>query len=165
MHTDLIDGHRIVFVDDGQRVPAEQLFQSVVDVTAAVCIVNVICGEQDLGDCVVILGKQLVVGIHQLALTHCGSSLLTGHIRGTTGKPQLAHAHADSAGGDQNDLASGIFHITEHLAQKLHTTDIQPSAAVGEGGGTDLYNDSHRYSLSFLKLPVIVQQFPPGINP
>ena len=106
-------------------------------------MVHILAGEQDLGHGVVILEEQPVVGVHQLALAHGGGGLLGGHVGGLAGQVQLAHAHADGAGGDQNHLMAGVFQVGEHLDQLLHVADVQPPGGVGQGGGAHLYNDSH----------------------
>ena len=58
-----------------------------------------------------IFRKQLVIAVHQLALAHCGSRLLCGHIRRAARQVKLTHAHADGAGGNQHQLVPGIFDV------------------------------------------------------
>lgn len=92
----------------------------------------------------VVLVEQLVIGVHQLALAHGGGRLLRGHILRSSRQVQLAHAHADGAGGDENDLVPGVFQVAQDLAQALHPLDIQPSGGVGQSRGADFYRDTHR---------------------
>ena len=91
----------------------------------------------------VVLREKLVIGVHELALAHGGGSLLAGHILGPAFQRELAHAHTDGAGGDQSHLMACIFQITEHLAQLLHLTNVQPSGGMCNGGGAHFYYDSH----------------------
>ena len=72
-----------------------------------------------------------------------GSRLLTGHVRRTAREIQLPHAHADGAGGHQNDLMPRIFQIAQHPAQPLHPLDVQPPRGVRQRGGPHFYNDTH----------------------
>ena len=74
MDADLINGHSVVFVDDGQCIPTQQLFQSVMDMAAAILVMHIVGSQQDLGNSVVVLREQLIVCIHQFALTHSRSS-------------------------------------------------------------------------------------------
>ena len=100
-------------------------------------------GQQDLGHGVVILGEQLVVGVHQLALAHGGGGLLTGHVGGLAGQVQLAHAHADGAGGHQDHLVSGVLQVGQDLHQILHVADIHMAGSMGQSGSTNFNNDAH----------------------
>ena len=98
---------------------------------------------EDLGHGVVILGEELVVGVHELALAHGGGGLLGGHVGGTAGQVQLAHPHADGAGGHQDQLVPGIFQVGQHLDQLLHMADVHHAGGMGEGGSADFYDDTH----------------------
>ena len=73
-------------------------------------------GDEQLGHRVVILGEQLVVSIHQLALAHGGGGLLGGNVLGPLRQVQLAEAHGDGTGGHQNDLMPGILQVAHDLA-------------------------------------------------
>ena len=142
----LLVRHDVVLVDDGQNAQLQQAEDGVAHIAAALLAVDILAGEQHLGHGVVVLVEQLVVGIHQLALAHGGGGLLGGHILGPPGQVQLAHAHADGAGGHQNDLMSRVFQVAEHLAQPLHPLDVQAPCGVGQRGGAHLYNDTHTIS-------------------
>ena len=106
-------------------------------------MVDVLPSEEDLGHSVVVLGEQPVVGVHQLALSHGGGRLLAGHVSGPAGQIQLAHPHADGAGGHQDDLVSCILQVGEHLDQLLHMADVQPPRGMRQSGGAHLDHDLH----------------------
>ena len=57
----------------------------------------------------IVFGEQLVIHIHQLALSHRRRRLLGWHIVGPLPEVQLAEAHGDSAGGHQNLSLIHIF--------------------------------------------------------
>ena len=103
---------------------------------------DVLTGQQQLRHGVVILGEELVVDIHQLALAD-GGGLLARHIRRSAGQVELADAHADGAGGDENDLVARIFQIAEHLAELFHPLNIQSPRGMRQRGGSYLDRDSH----------------------
>ena len=98
---------------------------------------------QQLRHGVVILGEELVVDIHQLALADGGGRLLARHIRRAAGQVELADAHADGAGGDENDLVARVFQIAEHLAELFHPLNIQSPRGMRQRGGSYLDRDSH----------------------
>ena len=106
-------------------------------------MLHIVAGEQDLGHGVVVLGKQPVVGIHQLALAHSGGGLLGGHVGGAAGQVQLAHPHADGAGGDKDHLIPCVFQVRECFYQLLHMADVHPSGGVGQRRCTHFDNNSH----------------------
>ena len=125
--------------------------EGVLEVFLPILVLQVLAGEQDQGHHMAVLGEELVIGVHQFTLAHGGGSLLARHITGPAGQGQLAHPHTDGPGGDQNDLMTGIFQVTEHLAQLFHLADIQPAGGIGQGGGAHFDDNSHgclRSSLS-----------------
>ena len=108
-------------------------------------------GDEELADDVVILGEELVVNIHQLALADRGGRLLARHILGALGQVELAEAHGNGAGGNENDLVARVLQVAERFAQPLHPLNVQPSCGVGERGGAHLDNDTHKKG-SFLSV-------------
>ena len=76
------------------------------------------------GDCFVIdNGEELVVYLHQLALTDSRHSLLCLGRFGDRAESDLCHACADSARRDENYLNARVLHIREDLdAYSLYRT-------------------------------------------
>lgn len=70
-------------------------------------------GDEELADDVVILGEELVVNVHQLALADRGGRLLARHILGALGQVKLAEAHGNGAGGNENDLVARVLQVAE----------------------------------------------------
>ena len=141
---DLVGGHSVVFVDDGQGPQLQQPVQRGLKVDPPVSMLHVHAGEQDLRNGVIVGIEEPVVGIHQLTLTHCGTGLLAGGVLWTLRQRQLAHAHANGTGRYQNDLVALIFQIAQHLDQLLRMADVQPSGAVCQSRGAYLHNDAHK---------------------
>ena len=104
---------------------------------------QIVCGQQDLRNRVIVFGEKLVIRVHQLALTHRSRCLLACHVTRTSGKTQLAHAHADRTGRDENDLVSRVFEVGKDLAKLLNSLDIEPARGVCQRGSADLDNDFH----------------------
>ena len=143
---DLSCGNRVVFVDDRNGAQLQQALERRFHVVAAHFVLDVRRREQHLRHGVVVFGKQLVVGVHQLALAHGRGGLLGGHVRGARPELQLAHAHADGARGNQHDLVPGILQVRQCFAQCFHQADVQTSGFVGKRGSAHLYDDSHQKS-------------------
>ena len=106
-------------------------------------LLHVAARQQNLGHSMVILRKQLVIGVHELALAHGGGSLLGRDVLRAAGQAQLAHAHADGAGGHKDDLMPRIFQVAKDFAQRLHPADIQPPGWIGQRGGSHLHHNTH----------------------
>ena len=99
-HGDLLRGNRVILVDDGQGSQLQQAVQGVVEVLLpAAAVGNVRRGDQKLGHRMIVFSKQLVIHIHQLALSHRRRRLFGWHIVGPLPEVQLAETHGDSAGG------------------------------------------------------------------
>ena len=96
-------------------------------------IPQVFAGQEDLRRGVVIGGKELVVDIHELALSDGCRGLLSRHVCGALPQVEFAHSHADGTGGNQDDFMPGIFDIAEHLAQRFDMPDIQAPRSMGQG--------------------------------
>ena len=140
---DLLGGHGVIFVDDGQDAQFQQTVQGVAEIEVTDFVCDVLPGDQQLGHGVVVLAEELIISIHQFALAHGGGGLLGGDVGGTLAQAQLAHAHADGAGGHQDHLMTRILDVADDLAQLLHQPDVQMSGRVGQGAGADLDDDAH----------------------
>ena len=121
---DLIGGDGVVLIDDRQRPQLQKPVQGVGEVEAPGIAGSIVAGDQQLRHRVVVLAEQLVIYIHQLALPHSGGGLFGRDVFWLFPQSQLPHAHADGAGGNQDQLMSGIFDVAHDLAQLLHPADI-----------------------------------------
>ena len=140
---ELCDGNRVVLVDDRNRIQLQQALDRVPEILVPDWVGDIVRRQQDLCDGVAVFGEQLVVGIHQLTLTDCGGSLLGRYICRPLSEAELAHAHADRAGGDEDHLISGILEVAEHLAERFHLADVQPAGWMRDGGGADFNDNAH----------------------
>ena len=75
---ELLGGHGVVFVDDGQHLPLEQSEQGVAGVKEALAALQVVVGQEDLGHLKPEVGEGLFIGQHQGALAQGGHRLLLG---------------------------------------------------------------------------------------
>ena len=140
---DLVGGNGVVFVDDRQRAQLQQAKNGVPHITAALLVLYILAGEQHLCHCVVVLVEQLVIGVHQLALADCGGGLLGRRVLRPLAQVELAKAHCNGTGGDEDDLVSHVLEVAQNLAEALHALNIQPPGGVRQRRGADLDNDSH----------------------
>ena len=100
-------------------------------------------GDQKLRDSVIIFGKELVIQIHELALTNGSGRLLGRRVLRSLTQIELREAHRDGAGGDEDDLMPGVFQIGEDLAQLLDALDVQPPGRMRQSRCADFYYDFH----------------------
>ncbi len=112
-------------------------------------VLHVLAGNQNLCDGVVILRKKLIVGIHQLALSHGRRRLLGRDILRPGLQRELADAHADRAGRDEDHFMPRVFQVAQDLAKPLDLAYIQKSICVGKRGRAHLHDDSHKYRSPF----------------
>ena len=147
---DLIGGHGVIFIDDRQCPQFQQAVQGVAEILVALLGANILAGDQQLGHGVVVFTEELVVGVHQLALTHGGSSLFGGDILGPLQKAQFADTHTDGTGRNQNHLMTGVFDVGDGFAKLFHQPDIQVAGGMGQGGSADFDDNAHS-SHSFVR--------------
>ena len=142
----LLRRHGVVLVDDGHGAQLQQAFQGVGEIAVALRGAGVVPGDEQLGHRVVIFPEQLVVNIHQLALSHRRRRLLGGDVLRTGFQAQFGDPHADGAGGDQDHLMRCVAHVADGLAQRLHAANIQMPRRVRQGRGADFDDAPHTAS-------------------
>ena len=157
---DLIGGYGVVFVDDGQSAQLQKTAEGIGEVLLALVVGDVVSGDQQLGYGMVVLAEQLVIDVHQLALAYGGGCLLGGNVSGPLPESQLADAHADGAGGDQDQLMPRVFDITHDPAEGLHPPDVQMPGGMGQSGGPDFDNNAHGYASRCVRICSIILFWP-----
>lgn len=96
------DRDRIVFVDDREDAGfLEEAVEGVEKISGAGFRLDVLGGEEDLGDEDVEIGKQGAVGAHQAGLADCGAGLAGGDVAGVFGQAHGGNARTNGAGGDE----------------------------------------------------------------
>ena len=139
----LLGGHGVVFIDDGQGPQVQQPVQGVAEIPVALFAGHILPGNQQLGHGMVVIPEELIINVHQLTLAHGSSGLLPGDIPGALAQAQLPHPHADGPGGYQNHLMPRIFNVADHLTQGGNPADIQVPCGMGQGACTDFYHNTH----------------------
>ena len=151
----LVGRHRVVLVDDGNNAHQEQLVNGVVDVSALGFGLDRVSGQQNLRHGMVVFAENLVIHIHQLALSDGGERLLLFDFGGALAQSGFAHADADGAGGYQHDVLAAVLQIRQHLAKRFNAAVVDLSVVIGEGGGAHL-NDgfliAHKYTCLCIKI-------------
>ena len=140
---DLISGNCVVLIDDGQCTQLQKAGQGVLEVHPTLSVLHVHAGEQDLRHSVIVGIEQPVIGVHQLTLSHSGTGLFGGGVLWAGRQRKLAYAHADGAGGHQNDLVAFVFQVAQNLDQLFGVADVQPSGGVCQSRSAYFHNDAH----------------------
>ncbi len=116
VYADLVGDHGVVFVDDGDGLELKQTQEGIAHVLPPPLVPHVGPGQQHLGHRMVVLGEQLVVDVHQFALSYRRGGLFGGHVGGTARQLELAHPHADGPRGHQDDFMPRVFQIGQGFA-------------------------------------------------
>ena len=143
----LVEADRVVLIDNWQCAQLQQRVEGALEVGTGYRVVHVCPGEQNLRHGAAVLREELVVEMHQLALSHGGRGLLDRQLGGPLAHAQLHRAHADGARGDEDDLVPGAADIREYPRQMVHIPEVQTAGAVRQGRGTDLDHDSFAHNL------------------
>ena len=107
-------------------------------------VLDVVAGDEDLRDDMVEIAEQFVIDIHEFALADRGCRLLAGDVVRLLGERELADAHADGAGGDEDDVVPGVFEVRQHPAKFRDSPDVQIPGAVCQCRGPDFDYDAQR---------------------
>ncbi len=105
---DLGRGHRVVLVDDRQCPQGQQRFQRGPRIQIALPLLAVLQRQQHLRHGDTMLAQQLLVGMGQADLPDGRRGLALIQPQRPRGKPQLASAQRNGAGGHQDDLLSAL---------------------------------------------------------
>ena len=141
----LVDGYGVVLINYRDDPHFHQGLKGVDHVLFAVVMLHHVPGQKNLGHGAVVFPEQLVIDKHQLALAYRRHRLLFPSLLRPLLQTQLSYSHADGAGADQDHLPAGILQIAQHLAQVVDSADIQPSAVIGQSGGSHLDYNSLRF--------------------
>ena len=111
-------------------------------------VLHIVSRDKKLRYHVIVLGKLLIIYVHQFALADCCCRLLGRNIGRALLERQFADAHADCAGRNQNYFVACIFQVTQHAAQLFHSANIYMTGLMCQGRSADLYDDTHNCSTS-----------------
>ena len=105
-------------------------------------MLEVVVCQEHLRDVQIVLREELAVTGHQAALSKRGAGLQLGQLSGALFVTERAHARADRAGGDQNELAPRLSLRGDLRDQLLHLRRVDLLAGIGEDPGAKLDDDS-----------------------
>src|SRR5690606_114292 len=119
-------GHGVVFVDDRDDAERERPRQGAVRVAVVVAADEVLGGEEHLAHAPAVLGEGLGVPRHEDALAHRGGRLRGGEVLRPHGQTERRDAGGDGAGGDEDDLLTGVAPVGEHLDERVQAREVEP---------------------------------------
>ena len=129
---DLGGGDGVVFIDDGNDPHFQQGVEGVGQVLRPDGIVHVVPRQQDLPHRAGVFGKELIVDVHDVALSHGCRCLLVAELRGPRPHLQLGHPHGNGAGGYQDHLVSHAVQIGQHPGHPLDALKVQNTGRMGQ---------------------------------
>ena len=140
-------GDGVIFVDDGDGTQLQQPLKRVLQVAAALLMVEILPCQQHLGHGMIVLAEQPVIGVHQLTLAHSGRRLL-GRDVGRLFDLQLADTQPGRRRGYHDQLVTGVLNIAPHLDKILSMADVEQPAGVCQRACAYFNDDTHKSSLS-----------------
>src|SRR5690606_4731554 len=132
----------VVFVDDRHGAVGEELFQAGLDAEVALATAEVLMGEQYLRDGEAVRGEALLPGLHEQGLADGGAGLFFGEVGGFALEAEAAHAEADRAGGDDDDLDAVAAERGDAGGEGGDPFRIQLPDTGGEHAGAELDDDA-----------------------
>ncbi len=112
---DLVGGHGVVLVDDGQDAQVQQTLDLTVRVLVLRVTHEVLGGHQNLAHGDAVAGEVVGVARDQQSLPHGGRSLLGGEILGALGQTQRGQAGGDRTRGDEDDVRAASLRTAESI--------------------------------------------------
>ncbi len=144
---DLGGGYRVVLIHHRDAPQLQQGLKGILQVLGPAGVVHILVGEEDLGHRGPVLPEEFVIDVHEFTLAYCGHGLLHPQGSGPLAQAQLAHTHADSPRGHQNDLVSLAVEVGQHHSQPVNGSEIHTAIVPGQGRGAHL--DHHAQRLFF----------------
>ena len=137
-------GDGVVLVDDRHDPMGEQTLERRREVGVADAMLEVVLGEQDLGDRASQLAEQVVVQRHQRALAGSGTRLALDDAGWTPLEAESLSPEPDRARAHQQDLLATVRQLADLLHQRADATERHVAVAMGDDAGTDLHHDAAR---------------------
>ena len=141
-----LSGNRVILVDNRHHPQFQKPVQRIGEIGMPNFACQIVCRNQQLGNGMVILAEQLVIDVHQFALSHSRRGLLGGNVLGAASQAQLSNAHANGSGGNQDQFVPGVANIAHGFTERFHPPDIQLARSIGQCGCTDFDNNAHSYA-------------------
>ena len=129
---DLVRGHRVVLVDDGQDPEFEQPAQGALGVAVVRAAHQVIGAQQHLAGADPVPGERGGVPGDQQALSHARGGLLGGQVTGPARQPQRGQPGRDGPRRDQDDLAAAAGPGGERVGQGRDPVLVDPAPRGGQ---------------------------------
>jgi hypothetical protein len=142
---DLLDGDRVVLVDDRDHAEAQQRQQRAARVQVALAVAKVVGGQEDLRDRDLRPGERRLPRAHQPALPHRGRGLLELGA-GPRRQRQALAPRQDRARGDDDDLpalGASRGHVRRQAAQRR---GVETAASGRQDSGAQFDDDALRHS-------------------
>ena len=121
---------------------AHQLHKGVTRIGITVAVNRLRLRNQHLRHNLPIVGKKLLICVHQNALTNSSSSLLAGNRRRLAGQAHAVNAHSHSAARNKNHLLALILQIADFSRQTVNLTEVALAVGIGNRARANLNNNA-----------------------
>ena len=137
---DLVDGHRVVLIDDRDDAPIHQCEEGIADVQKALAVGDVAHREKNLADEEAVFSEGVGIDAHQPPLTDRGGRLLLRNALQFSLDAHPVFPGGDRSGADQNDLESPFAKGCDVGHQLLDDVEFE-AVLTRQDGAADLDED------------------------
>jgi hypothetical protein len=138
----LLHGHGVVLVDDGNDAPVQQVHERVAGVQEAAAAPQVIAGEQDLSADHALGGESVLILAHEAALTDGGQRLLAGNALDRASAACDGSAACGHSAGTHEAYAMTGRGKAGQLFHEIIENGKMQALLRGEHGTANLHDDS-----------------------
>ena len=139
---DLGGADGVVLIDDGDGAVADELAQGLLHAEVAGAQPEIIMCEEHLGDGEAVRGEAGLPRLHEQRLADGGAGLFFGNLLRFLGEAEPAHAEADGAGGDHDDLGAAGAERGDIRADGGDARGVELADAGGENAGAEFDDDA-----------------------
>ena len=139
---DFFIAYGVIFVYNRDYTHLEKRIECIDQIFLFFFFFNIICIEQDLGNCLVIVTEELVIQIHQTTLSNCSSSLFHTHTVWFSSHVQFISSDCDRSGGNEYNFISHVLDIRKYTDKTVCCTKIALSGVIGKCRCSNFYYDS-----------------------
>ena len=135
---EVVQGDRIVFIDNGNDAHFQQFHKRVARIDVVVPVPHFHPRQEHLGHRDAIFGKSLLVGMHQDSLPHGGDGLLARDGPGFFRQAQAIDAHGLRPAGHKDNFLAPVVEVAQLPRQMVDAGKIPAIVRVGDGTRPDL---------------------------
>ena len=137
---EFVDGHHIIFIDDGDHPPGNHFLESIPGIGVAVPVHHVRFGQEHLGHYLPIFAKKPFIDMHQDTLAHCSAGLFARDRRWLGIQSQTAHTGSSGPRRHQDHFFSLVLEVRHDPGQLFDFLIVDLPVGIGDGTGPHFHD-------------------------